>query len=306
MCVKEQILFQILLEASTLRYIEYLKGPYAPKHVINPVLWLFDKDNPREPDADYQKEQLLVDCALLVITHDATVTTTRRIYRGGAYQGKHFDCDWVCTHLPYGLREMERKGQLEMAWEAVRPYTTRVNRVLNGPGRTTTGRMEDSGHGEPYPDDCERVGPPTKRFEIALSFPGERRAFVEQIALYLADRFGCERVLYDGYHEAEFARPELDIYLPKLYSEDSELIVIFLCADYARKRWCKLEWRFIRQLIATTEEWRIMFVSFDNIGAVPEIGILSGDGYVEIGSRTSEEIAELVLKRLEHNRTSRR
>lgn len=49
-------------------------------------------------------------------------------------------------------------------------------------------------------------------------------------------------MLYDRYHEAEFARPDLDVYLPNLYATESELIVIFLCPDYAKKRWCKLEW----------------------------------------------------------------
>ena len=141
-----------------------------------------------------------------------------------------------------------------------------------------------------------------KRFAIALSFAGECRDFVEQVASCLAEQAGQERVLYDKYHEAEFAQPDLDVYLPNLYRTESELIVIFLCADYAEKRWCKLEWRSVRQLIATSENSRIMFISFDDIGAIPEIGILSGDGYVSVGSRSSDEIAWLILQRLQCNR----
>jgi hypothetical protein len=38
-----------------------------------------------------------------------------------------------------------------------------------------------------------------RRFDIALSFPGEHRAFVEQVAGQLAAAFGKERVLYDKY-----------------------------------------------------------------------------------------------------------
>ena len=45
-----------------------------------------------------------------------------------------------------------------------------------------------------------------------------------------------------------------------------------------------------------------MFISFDDIGAVPEIGILSGDGYVSVGSRSADEIAPLILQRLTLNR----
>lgn len=155
----------------------------------------------------------------------------------------------------------------------------------------------EAGHGGNAP----RLGTNT-RFAIALSFPGERRDFVERVASYLAGQVGRDRVLYDKYHEAEFAQPDLDVYLPNLYSTKSELIVIFLCAAYAKKRWCKLEWRSIRQLISTSESQRIMFISFDEIGAVPELGILSGDGYASIGSRSPDEIAALILQRLEVNR----
>ena len=141
----------------------------------------------------------------------------------------------------------------------------------------------------------------TKRFRIGLSFPGEHRPFVEQVAKHLADRVSRDRVLYDKFHEAEFAQPDLDIYLPNLYRTECELIAIFLCAEYAKKRWCRLEWRFIRQLIATADASRIMFLSFDNIGAVPEIGILDGDGYVSVANRDPDTIAQLVMQRMEQS-----
>ena len=48
------------------------------------------------------------------------------------------------------------------------------------------------------------------RFAIALSFPGEQRDFVEQVAGHLAAAFGKDRVLYDKYYEAEFARLKAD------------------------------------------------------------------------------------------------
>jgi hypothetical protein len=63
------------------------------------------------------------------------------------------------------------------------------------------------------------------RFAIALSFPGEQRDFVEQGAGHLAASFGKDRVLYDKYYEAEFARLDSDVYLPRLYRTQSELIV---------------------------------------------------------------------------------
>jgi hypothetical protein len=42
-----------------------------------------------------------------------------------------------------------------------------------------------------------------RRFAIALSFPGERRDYVEQVAKALLPAFGGEkaRIFYDNWHE---------------------------------------------------------------------------------------------------------
>jgi hypothetical protein len=139
-----------------------------------------------------------------------------------------------------------------------------------------------------------------RRFPVALSFPGERRDFVEAVAGLLAEGFGQDRILYDHYHDDEFARPNLNVYLPRLYRKESELIAVFLCPEYPAKLWCKLEWRHIAQLLATAEEKRIMFFSFGNPGDVSDLGILSGDGYIDIEQRklNPQEVAGRILKRL--------
>jgi len=140
-----------------------------------------------------------------------------------------------------------------------------------------------------------------RRFAIAISFPGEHRAFVEQVAGQLASQFSKERVLYDKYHDAEFARLDLNTYLPALYRKDSELIVIFLCPQYAAKLWCRLEWRHISQLIATVDAKRIMFLSFGNPGDLSDLGILGGDAYIDILPLTPQVVAEKIIKRLSLN-----
>ena len=143
--------------------------------------------------------------------------------------------------------------------------------------------------------------PSSRRFDIALSYPGEHRAYVEKVAERLAAAFSEERVLYDKYHDEEFARVDLNVYLPALYRKDSELIVIFLCPEYSAKRWCRLEWRHISQLIATVDAKRIMFLSFGNPGDLSDLGILSGDGYIDILPLTPQTVAEKILKRLRLN-----
>lgn len=141
----------------------------------------------------------------------------------------------------------------------------------------------------------------SRRFDVALSFPGEHRDYLQEVATHLSAKFSEERVLYDHYHDAEFARPDLDVYLPNLYRTESELIVIALCPEYAEKRWCNLEWRHIRQLIASTDVERIMFLSMGDPGDLSDIGILSGDGYIDATQHTPEAITEKIIKRLNIN-----
>jgi hypothetical protein len=119
-----------------------------------------------------------------------------------------------------------------------------------------------------------------RRFRVALSFPGERRSFVRHVATHLSENLGRSRVLYDEYFEPEFARPNLDIHLQELYHDDSDLIVVFLCNDYARKEWPGLEWRAIRDLIKRRQSSTVMPVRFDDT-EIP--GLFSTDGYVLIG-----------------------
>jgi hypothetical protein len=78
-----------------------------------------------------------------------------------------------------------------------------------------------------------------KRFRIAFSFAGEKRDFVAKVAAILAQRFTKAAILYDKFHEAEFARYDLGVYLPGLYRDQSDLVVAMLCKDYDVNGMCQ-------------------------------------------------------------------
>jgi hypothetical protein len=139
----------------------------------------------------------------------------------------------------------------------------------------------------------------TRRFRVALSFPGEHRARVEKIAGALADKLGRERVLYDKWYAAEFARLNLDVYLSKLYLDESDLIVVFLSEGYEAKEWCGLEWRTGLDLIRRKQYDRLMLLRFDDAD-VP--GLYSIDGYLDISKMGDEAVAADILKRLGEGR----
>jgi len=135
----------------------------------------------------------------------------------------------------------------------------------------------------------------SRRFRVALSFPGEHRARVKAIADLLGEQLGQRHVLYDQWHEVEFARANLDVYLPKLYHQESDLIVFFLCAEYKEKEWCGLEWRAGRDLLKKKQDDRLMFLRLDNADID---GMYSIDGYIRIEERTAQDVANLILQKL--------
>lgn len=137
-----------------------------------------------------------------------------------------------------------------------------------------------------------------KRFAVALSFPSEHGSLVGEIAEHLRRRLGEDQVFYDRFYEAELARPDLDVYLQGIYSKQARLIAVFICAEYERKKFCRLEWRSIRTVIAGRDSSEVMPFRFDDT-EIP--GLLSIDGYVHARGRSGEDLAHLILQRLEIN-----
>lgn len=134
-----------------------------------------------------------------------------------------------------------------------------------------------------------------RRFRLALSFPGNLRPVVERVAHILAHRLGRKRVFYDKFFEAELARPNLDTYLQSIYHDQAEVVAVFLCAQYAKREWCGLEWRAVRDLIKSRRDADIMLLRTDSAD-IP--GIFSIDGYIDVRSCAPDRIAQLIIERL--------
>lgn len=132
-------------------------------------------------------------------------------------------------------------------------------------------------------------------FRIALSFPGEKRSYVEQVAAALSNKLGKDAIFYDNYYQPQLARPNLDALLQRIYRDNSELIAIFLCADYVEKQWCGLEWRAIRDIIKHGRDDKVMLLKFDNT-SIP--GLFSIDGYLDVSDKPPTDTADAILSRL--------
>jgi tetratricopeptide (TPR) repeat protein len=137
-----------------------------------------------------------------------------------------------------------------------------------------------------------------KRFRVAFSFVGEKREFVAKVAEILAGSFGKKRILYDKFHEAEFARGDLGIRLPDLYHDQSDLIVVVVCPEYDEREWTGLEWLAIHDLLKNRRYRDVMLCRFERAMVK---GIHSNAGWIELDGKTPEEAANLILKRLACN-----
>jgi hypothetical protein len=138
----------------------------------------------------------------------------------------------------------------------------------------------------------------TRRFRVALSFPGERRPYVSAVADHLKMELGSDSVFYDNDYVAELARPNLDVLLQRIYHSNSDLIVVFLGGDYVAKEWCGLEWRAIRDIIKQRRDATVMLLRLDQ---APVPGVFGIDGYIDVATWSAAKTAEAIVKRLRSN-----
>jgi hypothetical protein len=150
---------------------------------------------------------------------------------------------------------------------------------------------------EPFLTKVDRSSTPLEKlyFRVALSFPGERRGYAANVASLLRRSLEADAVFYDFDYQAQLARPNMDILLQDIYRNRCELVVVFLCAEYANKQWCGLEWRAVRDLIKNREDARVMLVRFDDANID---GTFSLDGFIDARQTSVEQLSELVLQRL--------
>lgn len=132
-------------------------------------------------------------------------------------------------------------------------------------------------------------------FKAAFSFAGEQRRTVDQIINHLRSQFEPDSIFYDLDYNAQLARPDLDITLQNIYLKQSEILIVFISADYANKTWCGLEWRCLRDIIKNKKSKQVMFIRCDD--TILD-GMLSIDGYIDARTHSETELAELIATRI--------
>lgn len=80
-------------------------------------------------------------------------------------------------------------------------------------------------------------------YDVALSFAGEDRRFVEECAEIL--RSLCINVFYDNYEKEVLLGKNLYSYLADIYQNRARFAVVFVSKAYKEKRWTKHELEYI-------------------------------------------------------------
>ncbi len=130
-------------------------------------------------------------------------------------------------------------------------------------------------------------------YDVALSFAGEDRAYVEEVANSL-NKKGI-KVFYDLFEEANLWGKNLYEYLSEIYQNKARYTIMFISNFYNQKLWTNHE-RVSMQARAFQESREyILPVRFDNT-EIP--GILKTVGYIDLQKKTPEELAMLIEKKL--------
>ncbi|MEW2379290.1 TIR domain-containing protein [Micromonospora sp. NPDC047812] len=137
------------------------------------------------------------------------------------------------------------------------------------------------------PDSSER------EYDVCLSFAGEQRPYVSEVAAELSLR--GMRVFYDENEKAKLWGKDLYEHLSWVYRKSAKYCILFASNEYAEKMWTSHERRAAQARAMTESKEYILPVIFDD-SEVP--GLLPSVGFLDARKTPASEVAELAAKKL--------
>ena len=131
------------------------------------------------------------------------------------------------------------------------------------------------------------------KYEITLSFAGEDRNYVEEVAKCLKTN-GVE-VFYDKFEEEVLWGKDLYVYLDEIYRKGSRFCIMFLSLHYAKKLWTNHERESAQARAFQQHEEYILPVKLDDT-EIP--GIRPTIGYLDGKKLSPDKICSAILKKL--------
>lgn len=132
------------------------------------------------------------------------------------------------------------------------------------------------------------------QYDVALSFAGENRPIVEELAVQLRQE-GLE-VFYDDFKKSDLWGRDLFQHLDDVYANQARFCVIFLSEEYARKAWTNHELKSAQsRAFLQKNEAYILPVRLDDT-EIP--GIRPTMGYMDLRKVTIQDVAMATLEKI--------
>ena len=131
------------------------------------------------------------------------------------------------------------------------------------------------------------------KFDVALSFAGENRSYVEQVAAYLRER--SIKVFYDDFEKIELWGKDLYEHFSLIYNSQSQFVVMFISEHYAEKAWTNHERRSAQARALKEKAEYILPARFDS---TPVPGLLETTYYIDISNMPPVNFARLVEQKV--------
>jgi hypothetical protein len=132
-----------------------------------------------------------------------------------------------------------------------------------------------------------------KDYDLALSFAGEDREYVERVASVLTRR--AVRVFYDRDETHNLLGRDMGAYLDQIYQHRAHFVVVFLSEAYIRKAWTKHEFRSILAGRVLGREDYILPIMLSDV-ELP--GLPPTTGYIDASALSPESVASVLIKKL--------
>lgn len=135
-------------------------------------------------------------------------------------------------------------------------------------------------------------------YDVALSFAGEDREYVEEVAEQL--KSSGVKVFYDGFEEVGLWGKDLYVHLDGVYRNKARFCVMFLSKHYAEKLWTNHERESAQARAFEDSEAYVLPARFDDT-EIP--GIRPTTGYLPIANMEPEELAVKIIDKLKSGDT---
>lgn len=175
----------------------------------------------------------------------------------------------------------EEGSSVEIEW-GIRSFRDKIENQVEKINRTI--RRSRRRQGEPD-------------YEVALSFAGEDRSYVERVAKILKGA-GID-VFYDKYEQTDLWGKNLYEHLADVYTQRARYTVMFISKHYRDKVWTNHERKAAQARALTQGIEYILPARFDDT-EVP--GLLPTVGYVSLKDTPAEKLANMIIEKLERGK----